>query len=285
MFTPTQPLLRALRRLALTTKQVNGGYYKGNRTGSMGRHTTRGGYIIEWRKVRTYVVPPNLADCKVSSPPMRASRLYLMTFVAHTLRFKSQKAAKISEFWRPKRTAQWRIVPEPMEGGEWDGLSPCWFWFTRRGRGGMGRTEYAQSHHGLVLLCINWRPASRTRKGAKTLKSLARHYSLVILTCAVVGQSQCEKPVFRHIPVTLSQLGEEQFSASKQRVQYTKEGPCGDNCCIPCPGKPGVNSLPSLSHRMARVNPSNNYLPGFTFINIRFLMSKDEFQTDSVAIE
>ena len=64
---PSSPLFRALRRLALTTKQVNKGFYKGNRTGSMGRHTRHGGYIIDPRKVRTYVVPERLADCKVCS--------------------------------------------------------------------------------------------------------------------------------------------------------------------------------------------------------------------------
>ena len=65
MFKPTQALYRSRRRLALTTKQVNGGYYKGNRTGSMGRHTKHGNYVIEWKKVRTYVVPANLDSCKV----------------------------------------------------------------------------------------------------------------------------------------------------------------------------------------------------------------------------
>ncbi|KAL1852138.1 hypothetical protein VTK73DRAFT_9274 [Phialemonium thermophilum] len=49
---------RPFRKLRLTTKDVNKGYYKGTRTGSMGRHTKHGGYIIEWSKVRTYVVPP-----------------------------------------------------------------------------------------------------------------------------------------------------------------------------------------------------------------------------------
>ena len=62
---PTQPLFRSLRRLRLTTKMVNGGYYKGNRTGAMGWHTKHGGYIIDPRKVRTYVVPDGLADSKV----------------------------------------------------------------------------------------------------------------------------------------------------------------------------------------------------------------------------
>jgi len=56
---PTR-VLQALRyrRLRLTTKDVNKGYYKGTGTGSMGRHTKKGGYIIEWNKVRTYVCPP-----------------------------------------------------------------------------------------------------------------------------------------------------------------------------------------------------------------------------------
>ncbi|KAL7270362.1 60S ribosomal protein L27, mitochondrial [Rhizina undulata] len=54
---PTAALARSIRRLQLTTKQVNGGYYKGTGSGSMGRHTKHGGYIIDWNKVRTYVVP------------------------------------------------------------------------------------------------------------------------------------------------------------------------------------------------------------------------------------
>jgi large subunit ribosomal protein L41 len=61
---PTQPLQKAYRKLQLTTKDMNKGFYKGTRSGSMGRHTKYGGYVIEWKKVRTYVVPP-LADFKV----------------------------------------------------------------------------------------------------------------------------------------------------------------------------------------------------------------------------
>jgi hypothetical protein len=59
MFKPTQPLLKASRRLRLSTKQANtrGGYYKGNRTGSQGWHTIWGGYVVDLRKVRTYVPP------------------------------------------------------------------------------------------------------------------------------------------------------------------------------------------------------------------------------------
>jgi large subunit ribosomal protein L41 len=62
---PTEVLFRRIRRLALTTKQTNKGFYKGTGTGSTGRHTKHGGYIIEWEKVRTYVVPPNLKSFNV----------------------------------------------------------------------------------------------------------------------------------------------------------------------------------------------------------------------------
>ncbi|KAI5279724.1 hypothetical protein KEM54_004029, partial [Ascosphaera aggregata] len=46
-----QKPLRLKGRLRLTTKQVNGGYYKGNNTGSMGFFGSRKGeYIIDYRK-------------------------------------------------------------------------------------------------------------------------------------------------------------------------------------------------------------------------------------------
>lgn len=64
MFKPSQPMMARLR---LTTKQVNRGYYKGTRSGSMGFFYYRN-YIIDWRKVRTYVVPPGLEEFKVSLP-------------------------------------------------------------------------------------------------------------------------------------------------------------------------------------------------------------------------
>ena len=52
-----RPSAPCLARLRLTTKQVNGGYYKGNRTGSMGAHTEWGGYVIDYRKTRNFVCP------------------------------------------------------------------------------------------------------------------------------------------------------------------------------------------------------------------------------------
>lgn len=71
---PTAPLFRRIRRLALTTKSVNGGYYKGTGSGSMGEHTKHGGYKIDWAKVRTYVVPDLkifevslLSSCRVAA--------------------------------------------------------------------------------------------------------------------------------------------------------------------------------------------------------------------------
>ncbi|KAF4125565.1 large subunit ribosomal protein L41 [Geosmithia morbida] len=74
---PTQALsVGKYRHLKLTTKDVGRGFYKGNRTGSMGRHTKYGGYVIEWDKVRTYAVPENLKDFKLTpfvSKQVRAS--------------------------------------------------------------------------------------------------------------------------------------------------------------------------------------------------------------------
>jgi hypothetical protein len=68
---PTQALFKRIRRLALTTKKARKGYYKGTGSGSTGRHTQHGGYIIEWEKVRTYVVPPNLSTFKVDIQSMK----------------------------------------------------------------------------------------------------------------------------------------------------------------------------------------------------------------------
>jgi len=71
---PTQPLARALRRLALTPKNAGKDFYKGTRTGSMGWHTKYGGYRIDWDKVRTYKVPDLQAfEVRSQSPSMRSS--------------------------------------------------------------------------------------------------------------------------------------------------------------------------------------------------------------------
>lgn len=44
-------------RIALTTKQGNKTMYKGTRSSGIGKHTKHGGYVIQWRKVNTFVVP------------------------------------------------------------------------------------------------------------------------------------------------------------------------------------------------------------------------------------
>lgn len=73
---PTQFLqVGRYRHARLTTKDVGKGFYKGNRTGSMGRHTKYGGYVIEWEKVRTYVVP-DLKNFKVWEELVRRFRRF-----------------------------------------------------------------------------------------------------------------------------------------------------------------------------------------------------------------
>lgn len=62
---PSPVLQRAIKRLALTTKQGPHNFYKGNRTGAMGSHTKYGGYRLDWKKVRTYICP-DLSDFNVS---------------------------------------------------------------------------------------------------------------------------------------------------------------------------------------------------------------------------
>ena len=62
MFKPSNSMMARLR---FTTKQVAGGFYKGNRTGAMGHFDKKGNYVIDWHKVRTYAAPDDLEDFKV----------------------------------------------------------------------------------------------------------------------------------------------------------------------------------------------------------------------------
>lgn len=71
MFRPTQALGKKFRKLRLTTKDINKGFYKGNRTGNMGKHDKWGGFSVDYEKVRTYVVPAGLDTFKVRSPGSR----------------------------------------------------------------------------------------------------------------------------------------------------------------------------------------------------------------------
>ncbi|KAG7135300.1 54S ribosomal protein L27 like [Verticillium longisporum] len=79
------------RHLRLTTKDVNKGFYKGNRTGSMGSHTRYGGYKIDWAKVRTFAVPERLIDWAKVRTFAVPERLFeadfkLTPFVGNTIR-------------------------------------------------------------------------------------------------------------------------------------------------------------------------------------------------------
>lgn len=78
---PSSSLCRATRHYQMTGKTGPRGYYKGTRTGSMGSHTKHGGYIVNYDKVRTYVVPDNLDTCKVRS---FTSSLSLVANANHT---------------------------------------------------------------------------------------------------------------------------------------------------------------------------------------------------------
>ncbi|PVU97144.1 hypothetical protein BB559_002132 [Furculomyces boomerangus] len=56
-------LHRGAKHGVLTSKQGRN-FYKGNKSGSTGRHTKHGSYVVEWSKVRTYVVP-DMTDFKL----------------------------------------------------------------------------------------------------------------------------------------------------------------------------------------------------------------------------
>jgi hypothetical protein len=99
-----------MARLRLTTKQVNGGYYKGNRTGSMGYFDHKGNYVIDWKKVRTYVVPEGLDTFKVGSSTFSICandpRVLANPLIAHSFRLQTRglDALRIQEADRTQRT-------------------------------------------------------------------------------------------------------------------------------------------------------------------------------------
>lgn len=98
MFKPTQALSRKFRKLRLTTKDINKGFYKGTGTGNVGTHDKWGGFKIDYTKVRTYAVPPGLDTFKVRFRPtflemqVPSSNFELTVPVAHTLRYREREA-------------------------------------------------------------------------------------------------------------------------------------------------------------------------------------------------
>jgi large subunit ribosomal protein L41 len=71
---------------------TNKGFYKGTGSGSMGDHTKHGGYIINWDKVRTYVVPDGLDQFPVSNLVCEAwsYEIYRLLCIADKLFLPSQ---------------------------------------------------------------------------------------------------------------------------------------------------------------------------------------------------
>jgi len=98
--------MRSLRRLALTTKQAGKDYYKGNRTGSMGRHTKHGGYTIDFKKVRTYCVPADLASFTVRITTSQDTAMG------------ADRTAQLSPFVAKRIEAPRGRLPEGLTAGE-----------------------------------------------------------------------------------------------------------------------------------------------------------------------
>ena len=75
--------------------------------------------MIEWRKVRTYVVPEQLKDCKVSRLRITGSaKTYQVAVVAHTICHKGDGAYERAVRRRSEGWTEWRGVFEEMEIGE-----------------------------------------------------------------------------------------------------------------------------------------------------------------------
>ncbi|KAF9934001.1 hypothetical protein FBU30_003719 [Linnemannia zychae] len=80
MFGITKAIMRGASRQQLTAKRGRN-HYKGTGSGAMGRHTKRGGYFIEWEKVRSYVVP-DLTDFKLLPYVSRSTQKTTGAFTA-----------------------------------------------------------------------------------------------------------------------------------------------------------------------------------------------------------
>ncbi|KAF9435086.1 hypothetical protein BGZ76_006920 [Entomortierella beljakovae] len=80
MFGITRCIMRGASRQPLSSKRGHN-YYKGTGGGAMGRHTKRGGYVIEWAKVRSFVVP-DLTDFKLLPYVSRSTQKTTGAFTA-----------------------------------------------------------------------------------------------------------------------------------------------------------------------------------------------------------
>ncbi|KAF8984100.1 hypothetical protein BGZ46_008821 [Entomortierella lignicola] len=80
MFGITRCIMRGASRQQLTSKRGRN-HYKGTGGGAMGRHTKRGGYVIEWERVRSFVVP-DLTDFKLLPYVSRSTQKTTGAFTA-----------------------------------------------------------------------------------------------------------------------------------------------------------------------------------------------------------
>ncbi|KAF9951671.1 hypothetical protein BGZ70_000897 [Mortierella alpina] len=90
MFGITKAIMRGASRQQLTSKRGRN-HYKGTGSGAMGRHTKRGGYLIEWEKVRAFVVP-DLSDFKLLPYVSRSTQKTTGAFTAKDYFRKSEAA-------------------------------------------------------------------------------------------------------------------------------------------------------------------------------------------------
>ncbi|KAG0358110.1 mitochondrial ribosomal protein L27-domain-containing protein [Gamsiella multidivaricata] len=91
MFGITKCIMRGSSRQQLTSKRGRN-FYKGTGSGAMGRHTKRGGYLIEWEKVRSFVVP-DLTDFKLLPYVSRSTQKTTGAFSAKDYFMKNEQSA------------------------------------------------------------------------------------------------------------------------------------------------------------------------------------------------
>ncbi|KAF9995202.1 hypothetical protein BGZ80_005380 [Entomortierella chlamydospora] len=94
MFGITRCIMRGASRQQLTSKRGRN-HYKGTGSGPMGRHTKRGGYVIEWERVRSFVVP-DLTDFKLLPYVSRSTQKTTGAFTAKDY-FKKNEAATVEK--------------------------------------------------------------------------------------------------------------------------------------------------------------------------------------------
>jgi Mitochondrial ribosomal protein L27 len=122
MFKPSPTLLKAapnkIKRMPLSSKQAGKGFYKGTRVGSMGWHTKHGKYIIDLRKVRTFVPP---ADDDAWKSQIKLEELvsryhgWLDDSMIAMLMLQSQKPFVSSHIQKPKAPEKTKTAEELLE--------------------------------------------------------------------------------------------------------------------------------------------------------------------------